>query len=144
MNANVRRPDHPDPSLLVTSLSLIFSSIALFFFSHASASACHPTINWYTNTPMMDPRKGAKMGTKNQQSLALLQTTRKNFLSYFITDRCKLERSMQGLKLQEWLTMSSIHSCFWKKICTYVKTSGPQPAMAVKRRGPKSLAGLTA
>lgn len=28
--------------------------------------------------------------------------------------------------------------------CTHVKTSEPQPAMAVKRRGPKSRAGLTA
>lgn len=28
--------------------------------------------------------------------------------------------------------------------CTYVKTSEPQPARAVKRRGPKSRAGLTA
>lgn len=28
--------------------------------------------------------------------------------------------------------------------CTYVNTSEPQPAMAVKRRGPKSRAGLTA
>lgn len=31
-----------------------------------------------------------------------------------------------------------------KSICTYVKTSMPHPAIAVKIRGPRSLAGLTA
>lgn len=66
--------DHAVPSLLVTSLSLMFSSVPLIFLSRTSPSTCHPTISWYTITPMMDPRNGAKIGTKNQQSPALLHT----------------------------------------------------------------------
>ncbi len=75
--------DNADQSLLVMSLSFKDSSLALFLLSRTSPSTCHPTISWYTITPIMDPRKGAKMGTKNQHSLVLLQTREETFVSVY-------------------------------------------------------------
>lgn len=105
----VRRADG-DHSLLVTSLSFIDSSLALFLLSRTSPSTCHPTISWYTITPIMDPRKGAKMGTKNQHCLVLLKTRGETFVSVywslFQTNADQLESNAS------WFMMYLISSCY--------------------------------
>lgn len=57
----------------------------------------------------------------------------------------KQNRNPHYLLLTNGKTCIAQYIMLWElNVYTYVKTSPPQPAMAVKRRGPKSLAGLTA
>lgn len=106
--------------------SLCFTWASFTFSCSLEGGGCsrwQPIMSWYTKTPAMEPRSGETMGTHHQ------------WWPVLGTDRCgqRWVRQQRGVRLGQA-----------GGGCTHVKTSEPQPAMAVKRRGPKSRAGLTA
>lgn len=124
MDAHERTRGVPPPihicSLCFTWDNFTFSSSV----EGGGGSRWQPIMSWYTKTPAMEPRSGETMGTHHQWRPVLW------------ADRCG-----QGWVRQAKAGNGLGHAGGDR---THVKTSEPQPAMAVKRRGPKSRAGLTA
>ena len=125
----LRRVHSGGGGLLPTQIcSLCFMWASFTFSSSVEGGGCsrwQPIMSWYTKTPAMEPRSGETMGTHHQCRPVLEGEHRKSE-----TGRQEVGRKRGG-KLGSGG-------------CTHVKTSEPQPARAVKRRGPKSRAGLTA
>lgn len=107
--------------------SLCFTWASFTFSCSVEGGGCsrwQPIMSWYTKTPAMEPRSGEMMGTHHQWRPVLG------------TDVYGQRQVGQGSGDAGWGRLG--------RGCTHVKTSEPQPAIAVKRRGPKSRAGLTA